>query len=320
MSKLIKKMSLIDLTNKYQNDEDECRDYFFSIKYPDGFVCRKCGHTHYTYIHTNKNYQCKNCQNQESIKSNTIMQDSKLPLFYWLYAIYRLSVSKSGVSAEDITNELGISRKASQLLCRKIKYAMCQRNNEFKLSDTIELDGGFIGTSTKNGKRGLGTDKQPFLFGVSYVGPTKKMYCKIQAVEGENEETIYNYLKDNIDMDFTNKIITDAKRSYNFISNDYMDVTHQSQIIDHDDPNNKIHKWLHTLIGNMKTFVEGTYHGLEKKYMSMAFGEFEWRFNRRKMRGDSIIKSLTKAVLCANIMTRENFVDMFNSIATETGY
>ena len=40
-------------------------------------------------------------------------------------------------------------------------------------------------------------------------------------------------------------------------------------------------RWVHTLISNVKAFLQGTYHGLGKKHLQSYFDEFSFRFNRR---------------------------------------
>jgi hypothetical protein len=39
------------------------------------------------------------------------------------------------------------------------------------------------------------------------------------------------------------------------------------------------------VIGNTKTFILGTYHGLEKKHLQVYLDEFSYRFNRRNFSG-----------------------------------
>ncbi len=39
--------------------------------------------------------------------------------------------------------------------------------------------------------------------------------------------------------------------------------------------------WLHTIVGNAKAFILGTYHGLPKQNLSDYLNEFCYRFNRR---------------------------------------
>lgn len=44
-------------------------------------------------------------------------------------------------------------------------------------------------------------------------------------------------------------------------------------------------KWLHHMTGNVKTFINGTYHGTSTKHLQMYLSEFCYRFNRRKLHG-----------------------------------
>jgi len=41
-------------------------------------------------------------------------------------------------------------------------------------------------------------------------------------------------------------------------------------------------RWVHTLISNAKSFIAGTFHGLDKKHLQAYLDEFCYRFNRRK--------------------------------------
>jgi hypothetical protein len=47
------------------------------------------------------------------------------------------------------------------------------------------------------------------------------------------------------------------------------------------EPDKNMLKWLHTIISNAKAFVEGTYHGMERKHIQLYLDEFCYRFNRR---------------------------------------
>ncbi|WP_161601920.1 transposase, partial [Paraglaciecola psychrophila] len=39
--------------------------------------------------------------------------------------------------------------------------------------------------------------------------------------------------------------------------------------------------WVHIAIGNLRTFLLGTFHGVTGKYLQEYFDEFCYRFNRR---------------------------------------
>ncbi|WP_289804145.1 transposase, partial [Faecalibaculum rodentium] len=68
---LFKDLTFADIHTQYSDPHDAER-FFFDLKWKDGFVCSKCGHTHYTTV-VRKNgslrtvYQCAHCGHQESV-------------------------------------------------------------------------------------------------------------------------------------------------------------------------------------------------------------------------------------------------------------
>ena len=62
-------------------------------------------------------------------------------------------------------------------------------------------------------------------------------------------------------------------------------------------PDKNMLKWLHTIISNAKAFVEGTYHGMERKHVQLYLDEFCYRFNRRSYH-ENLFEHL--ALACVN--------------------
>ena len=55
---------------------------------------------------------------------------------------------------------------------------------------------------------------------------------------------------------------------------------HQSEIVKPHEAMEKL-PWVHILIGNAKSFIRGTYHGVSHKHLQSYLNEFCYRFNRR---------------------------------------
>jgi hypothetical protein len=56
--------------------------------------------------------------------------------------------------------------------------------------------------------------------------------------------------------------------------------------------------WLHRIIGNAKTYILGTYHGLGAKHLQSNLSEFCFRLNRRTFGGelfDRLLNACTPA-------------------------
>jgi DNA-directed RNA polymerase subunit RPC12/RpoP len=53
-------------------EPEACFDYLFKQKWPDGFECKKCGHTQY-WLSSRNLYICTRCEHQNSLTAGTIM-------------------------------------------------------------------------------------------------------------------------------------------------------------------------------------------------------------------------------------------------------
>ena len=84
---------------------------------------------------------------------------------------------------------------------------------------------------------------------------------------------------------------TDGYKSYRKpLEKDY---THHAENFS---PDSDHLKWLHTLTGNAKAFINGTYHGTSTKHLQMYLSEFCYRFNRRRFHGDIFDRLLAAAI------------------------
>ena len=54
------------------NDDNACADHLFNLRWPSGFLCPRCGHDDYYFIHKRELYQCKACKHQASLTAGTI--------------------------------------------------------------------------------------------------------------------------------------------------------------------------------------------------------------------------------------------------------
>ena len=94
--------SEIEFDSRFSKPE-ACFDYLFKQKWPDCFVCRKCGHQHY-WLSSRNLYICKHCEHQHSLTAGTIMDSSKKPIIYWFKAMWWFTTRKSGINAITLNN------------------------------------------------------------------------------------------------------------------------------------------------------------------------------------------------------------------------
>ena len=84
--------------DKRFSDPNACYEYLFKQKWPNGFVCKKCGNTKY-WVSARNLYLCTNCQHNHSLIAGTIMDSSKKPITYWYKAMWWFTTRKTGDAA-----------------------------------------------------------------------------------------------------------------------------------------------------------------------------------------------------------------------------
>jgi transposase-like protein len=268
-------VSFFEFIEKFDT-EAKCREHLFKLRWPNGFKCPKCGNESYYHIKRGNHYQCRACRYQATVTAGTVMDKSHIPLVKWFWAAYLISTDKRGCSAMSLKKQLGIGYKSAWYLHKRLQTAMMERDWEYALSGTVELDDSFFGAADGGGKRGRGTGKSKVVVGLSLNREGHPKYAKMEVVENLASDSIAWFAQNNIKPG--SSISTDAYSSYKRLSeNGYL---HEPKVFSSKDDKKPL-KWLHTIVSNAKAFINGTFHGLDKKHLQFYLSEFCYRFNRR---------------------------------------
>jgi hypothetical protein len=222
------------------------------------------------------------------------MHKTHLPMTIWFWAIYLASGDKRGISATQLATELELSYESAWYLLYRIRKAMGQRDHYYFLSGIAELDDTYYGGTDQGGKRGRGTGKVNIMVALSKNVSGKPQYLKMQVIGNLKGETVGAFAQANIE--YGSAIESDGYRSYRKPLADGYD--HQFKLFDSD---TEMLHWLHMIVGNMKAFLLGTYHGNFMRYLQMYLDEFCYRFNRRAFK-DELFSRLLHAVTESNIL------------------
>jgi transposase-like protein len=289
-------MDFIGFMERFKTEQD-CREYFFKIRWPNGFRCPKCGHEEYFFLKGRYHYECAHCGHQTSLTAGTIMHGSHTGLREWFLVIYLFTHDKRGISAVQAAKMAGISYYTAWLMLHKLRKAMGDRDAKYYLDGIVEMDDAFFGAPDEGGKRGRGTDKTPAIIELSLNEEGHPEHLKIQIVDNVNGAAIAKVTKETITPGAT--IRTDGLNSYNALN----DEGYEQEGEKFDPENNPEHlHWLHVIISNLKTFILGTYHGLDKKHLQRYFDEFCYRFNRRRF-GNQLFNRLLNASASTTTIT-----------------
>lgn len=282
------RITLLEFQKKY-GDEEACREHLFKIRWPQGYECPKCGHTEY-YFHTKRKlYQCQKCRHQASITAGTVMHGTHTPLLKWFWAIFLSGHDKRGISALGLQKELEVCYTTAWMMLHKIRKAMGERDGKYQLAGLVEMDDSYFGGPKSGGKRGRGTEKMGVIVGVSVNQDKKPEYVTMEMGENLKGETLVLFAEKHIAEGSI--ISSDAYSSYQKAFSDGK-YSHEMKKFDKDDKEHL--KWLHTFVSNAKTFILGTYHGLDGRHFQAYLDEFCYRANRR-----GFANELFDRLLCA---------------------
>lgn len=264
---------------KELDSEEKARAWIWLAKF-DGkeFHCAKCAHEKfYQHKKTPEIRECKNCHLYVRLRAHTIFQHSKIPMLTWLKAICFVAHGKRGISTLELQHELGMkSYGTTWAILHKIREALRQRDELYKLKNIIELDGAVFG------KRHTGNQTEVLVAieTKSWVDEkgrrkSKAGFAKIMVAHETKKEA----------QEFADKAIernsmvnTDGSPSLIHLENldvDYQVVGSNQETLDHWLP------WVHKFISNAKSWIAGTHHGVESKYLGQYLAEYTYRFNRR---------------------------------------
>ena len=289
-------ISLVDFMKRFQTEE-QCREFLFKLRWANGFVCPKCGNEDYQEIKTRPVYHCLQCGHQASVTANTIFHKSHTPLKKWFIAIFMMASDKRGISAAYLACEIEVSPPTAWLMLHKIRKAMADRDTEYMLSKIVEIDDAYFGAPDEGGKRGRGTDKTPGVIAVQVDDQGRPEYVKLTVVENLQGETLVEVAQEMIEPN--TEICTDGYKAYAKLSDHGYEV-YSKNFDPEQAPGHLL--WLHKIISNLKSFIVGTFHGLDKKHLQRYFDEFAYRFNRRKFHAE-LFARLLKACLSTNTIT-----------------
>jgi transposase-like protein len=266
-------VSLLEWQKRF-GTERACEKVLINIRWPNGFVCPRCNSKDASFITSRKVYQCSHCRYQVSITAGTLFHSTNLPLVKWFWAIYLTATDKGGISALRLSKHIGVSWQTAREMLKKIRMAMADRDSVYKLQNFIELDDAYVG-GKRTGKRGRGAaGKRPILVAVETRGE-KAGFMAVEAVDVVSKNTVREFLQRHLKEGQT--VRTDAFPALNSVSELH---DHQKKVVAVEEAS----KWLplvHVVIGNLKKFLNGTFHGVSITYLQEYLDEFSYRFNRR---------------------------------------
>lgn len=192
-------------------DDAACLDYLEWLRWPDGFVCFKCGGVG-GWRGSDQKWNCKGCKTRTSVRAGTIFDRSKVPLTTWFAAAWYVTNQKNGASALGVQRVTGVAYQTAWTMLHKLRAAMVRPGRDL-LSGTIEVDESFIG-GVKPGKRGRGAAGKAMVVIAIETNAPERGYGRVrmEAIDRAEAVVLLDFIRRNVEVGTT--VLTDGLTSY----------------------------------------------------------------------------------------------------------
>lgn len=294
-------------------------EFFEKHRWGDSPACPCCGSVEVYQMRDRKtgerqkNYRwrCRDCGKQYTVRTGTVMEESRIPLHNWAYAYWRACTSKKGVSALEIKRHTGLSYKSALFLMHRIRFAMAPTGNGPKLDGIVEVDETYVGGKPRHHTPHKAEGRKP-------VQRFKSKSAVVAAVSRESGQvrarvlpavTVQNLrpmLAAHIEK--SARLMTDEASVYPKVAPEYAGhdvVCHKRrEYVRGGITTNTIEGFFSLL----KRGVYGTYHNISKEHLQRYVDEFEFRYNTRKLEDGERTVAAIKGSEGKRLMYREPFL------------
>jgi hypothetical protein len=287
-------------------DDAACTKYLEAVRWPDGFVCRKCagrGEPYRFQTRSSVVLRCRTCKVNTSLTAGTVMQQTHMPLSTWFWAAYLVATQTPGQSAFQFQRQLGLNRyeTAFQIL-HKLRAGMVRPERDgIGGVHPVEVDECLVGGRTRG--EGGGVHHKAVVVGAVEVRrrldaedraarhmerlgrgvPLKQLVyagrLRLRVIPNRGSMRLTGFIKDNIAQGSV--VRTDGWVGYESVNS--LGFIHAPLDLCGDPEKADAHlPMIHLVFSNLKTWILGTHHGAIRQHHLQAYlNEYVFRFNRR---------------------------------------
>lgn len=273
-------------------DEQRAVEFLERHRWGSEPACPRCGDVDVYMMRDrdggrNQDYRwrCRGCAKMFTVRTGTVMEESRLPLRVWIYTFWRACASKKGISALQLAREQEITHKSALFVLRRIRHGLGEPEPRRKFEGTVEADEFYHGGKFRMkgvSKRGRGTSKTPVLGIAERDGG-----ARFKVMDRLTANDLQAAIEANVEA--SSRLCTDELSSYARVGKK-MKGGHET--VNHGSGEyvrlaTDVHSnTAESLFSLFKRGVVGTYHSISPKHLPNYLDEFAFRWATRRVDDD----------------------------------
>lgn len=265
--------TLMDLEGRFSTDA-ACRAYLFALRWPEGFVCPRCGGTR-SWPMSRGLWLCGKCRRQVSVTAGTVFQDTRLPLTLWFRAMWYVTSQKNGASALGVQRVLGLgSYQTAWAWLHKLRRAMVRPGRD-RLHGVVEVDETYWGGEEEGVVGRLTQDKALIIVAAEEDGKGIGR-VRLRRIPDLTKASLHGFIAQVIEPAST--VRTDGLNAYRGLTG----YAHERHIQRRQPGGEHLLPRVHRAVSLLKRWLLGTHQGaVGYGHLDYYLDEFTFRFNRR---------------------------------------
>jgi transposase-like protein len=275
--------------------EEACREYLQRLRWPEGFICPRCGHRA-AWPAGRQRLICASCRYQASITAGTLFQDTHKPLRLWFRALWYITSQKNGTSALGLQRVLGLgSYGTAWTWLHKLRRAMVRPGRD-RLAGRVEVDETYLGGEAE-GPPGRGSLGKSLVVIAAQEDGTRIGRIRLARIADTSAQSLSQFVQQGIEPGSC--VHTDGWDAYNGLKS--LGYRHEVSVLRDKgkEAATELLRRVHLVASLLKRWLLGTHQGsFGPEHLDYYLDEFTFRFNRRTSasRGKLFYRLMEQAV------------------------
>jgi transposase-like protein len=312
MAKKNDKSLILSALRRACGDERSAVEFMETRRWPGGATCPYCTGKDVYQMKDRKTgernkdhrWRCRQCNQMFTVRTGTIMEETRLPVRVWCFAFWKACASKKGVSALQISRECEISYKSALFLMHRVRHAMSDGEpGPALLTGDVEADETYVGGKANNRKRsksGFRKHDKACVLGMVQRGGDLRLHYPKNLTLGAIKGQLIKHIS------IKARFMTDSSSPYKTIGQRFIGghetVNHTAKEYARGDVTTNTIEGAFSLL---KRGIYGTFHSVSKEKLQLYLNEFQFRYNHRKADDGE----RTEAAIASSVGKRLRYAD-----------